>query len=174
MEVLWLAILFYSVGLGLVLYFRPKLMFLANGTWKEFGYQRDARHTLFPFWLFAIVWAFVSYAGAAATSALIGGGDMAAATATAAWMSSNAMPYGDDSEMSDYPDEGTMSDFVMEATPVSNMVEMPMRRSRGRPRKVTIGASQPREGYYVLDSSVAPDEGIRRYIYFGPNPPANE
>ena len=66
MEILWLAILFYSIGLGAVLHFRPALMFHENGTWKEFGYQRSARYTIFPVWLFAIVWAIVSYTLAAA------------------------------------------------------------------------------------------------------------
>ena len=70
MEILWLAIILYSLGLGLVLHFRPALMFNENGTWKEFGYQRspESRFTIFPFWLFAISWAFLSYALAATVS----------------------------------------------------------------------------------------------------------
>jgi hypothetical protein len=35
-------------------------MFDDNGNWKEFGTLSPA-HTLFPFWLFCIVWAIVSY-----------------------------------------------------------------------------------------------------------------
>jgi len=62
MEAIWLAIVIYSLGLGLVLYLRPAYMFNENGTWKEFGYKRDSRHTLLPFWLFAIAWALLSYA----------------------------------------------------------------------------------------------------------------
>lgn len=62
MEIIWPAIVIYSIGLGLVLYLRPALMFNENGTWKEFGYNRDSRHTIFPFWLFSIVWALVAYA----------------------------------------------------------------------------------------------------------------
>ena len=61
MELLWLAIVFYSIGLAAVLYVRPAIMFNENGTWKEFGYQRDSRHTIFPVWLFIITWAIVSY-----------------------------------------------------------------------------------------------------------------
>jgi hypothetical protein len=68
MEILWLAIVLYSVGLGLVLHFRPALMFQENGAWKEFGYQRSPRHTLFPFWLFAVTWAFISYVIATSVS----------------------------------------------------------------------------------------------------------
>lgn len=65
MEILWLAIVLYSIGLGLVLHFKPALMFNENGTWKEFGYQRAPGKTLFPVWLFAITWAFLSYTLAA-------------------------------------------------------------------------------------------------------------
>ena len=36
-------------------------MFHENGNWKEFGLNQDAKHTWFPFWLFCIMWAFVSY-----------------------------------------------------------------------------------------------------------------
>jgi len=61
MKVLLLSSLFYLIGIVLVLYFKPTLMFHENGNWKEFGINQDAKHTWFPFWLFCIVWAFVSY-----------------------------------------------------------------------------------------------------------------
>jgi hypothetical protein len=71
MEIIWIAILLYSIGLAIVLYLRPALMFNENGTWKEFGYKREeARYTIFPFWLFAVVWAFLAYALAAVMGSL--------------------------------------------------------------------------------------------------------
>jgi hypothetical protein len=70
MEFLWLAIVIYTIGLGVVLHLRPALMFNENGSWKEFGYQRNARYTIFPFWLFVIAWAIVSYALAASGTLL--------------------------------------------------------------------------------------------------------
>ena len=81
MEILWLAIVFYSLGLAGILHFRPRLMFHENGSWKEFGYHRDSRHTMFPFWLFAIAWAIISYALAAAISWSYGSASIAAAAA---------------------------------------------------------------------------------------------
>jgi hypothetical protein len=36
-------------------------MFNASG-WKEFGLANTANYTIFPFWMFTIVWAVVSYA----------------------------------------------------------------------------------------------------------------
>ena len=83
MELLWLAIVFYSAGLAAVLYLRPTVMFNENGTWKEFGYQRDSRHTLFPFWLFVITWAIVSYVLSMAVSSYLSASASASASATA-------------------------------------------------------------------------------------------
>jgi hypothetical protein len=62
MKVLLLSCLIYLIGITAVLYFRPKLMFQDNGNWKEFGLSNDAKHTWFPFWLYCISSAFVSYA----------------------------------------------------------------------------------------------------------------
>jgi len=61
MKVLLLSSLFYLIGIALILYFKPNLMFHENGNWKEFGLNQDVKHTWFPFWLFCIMWAFVSY-----------------------------------------------------------------------------------------------------------------
>jgi hypothetical protein len=37
-------------------------MFRPGGTWKEFGISSRDNYTVFPFWMFAIVWAVVSFA----------------------------------------------------------------------------------------------------------------
>ena len=37
-------------------------MFTPDGNWKEFGIgQSEARYTTFPFWLFCLLWAVLSY-----------------------------------------------------------------------------------------------------------------
>lgn len=61
MSVLWFALGIYIVGIAVVLFVRPTSMFSAAG-WKEFGLANTANYTVFPFWMFAIVWAVVSYA----------------------------------------------------------------------------------------------------------------
>lgn len=54
--------LLYLLGISIVLAFKPNLMFSSNGDWKEFGIGRSREHyTWLPFWLFAIVWAIMSY-----------------------------------------------------------------------------------------------------------------
>jgi len=168
--VLWLAIVIYSMGMAAVLHLRPSLMFHENGTWKEFGYQRApaSRYTIFPFWLFSIAWAFVSYAVASAVSWIVPAGG-AAAAATAVYYESNRANYNEDSD----DDDDDQSDFE----PVSHVTEPP-KRPRGRPRKVTSAPTQSqtpvqaetRPGYYVLDPA-SKEEGLHRYIYYGPTPP---
>ena len=159
MEILWLAIVFYSVGLAGILYFRPALMFNEDGTWKEFGYQRNVRHTIFPFWLFAITWAFVSYALAAATRW------MTVETAAAATAAVSTYYSGDYDEEEEEEEEAEMR-------PVSEVFQ---RRRPGRPKgsKSKKSAAQPRPGYYVLDPE-SRKSGLSRYIYYGEQPPVAE
>ena len=61
MHVLFLALTIYLLGVTIVLYLRPKLMFHPGGTWKEFSLNPDPNHTWMPFWLFSVLWAFASY-----------------------------------------------------------------------------------------------------------------
>jgi hypothetical protein len=170
MEILWLAILFYSIGLGAVLHFRPALMFAENGTWKEFGYHRttSTRYTLFPFWLFAIVWAIVSYALAAAIvwawSPATGGGLMAVA-APAAALRYSASPI--DEEVDTESEISELSEMTEEEMPPEQTETIRMRPTT---KRVQTPARQPRQGYYVLDPA-SEKSGLRRYIYYGAAPP---
>ena len=143
MEILWLAIVFYSVGLGLVLHFRPALMFQENGAWKEFGYQRSPRHTLFPFWLFAVTWAFISYVIATSVS----------------WV----MPVGAAVAYSNGINSTFMSTPVDEEEDEDEVEDIPVSR-------LTNSDKTPRQGYYVRDESIPADE-MPRYIYHGPDKP---
>jgi len=165
MEILWIAIVLYSAGLALVLHFRPALMFNEDGTWKEFGYQRSSRHTMLPFWLFVIVWAFMSYAIAASitwyfSAPAVG---LSALTTSAAF----AQPT-DDEEDEDEEDEETMmpvseasgSEASVSEASVSSGIS---KRGPGRPRK-----EKPLQGYYVLEKN---GDGLHRYIYYGPDSP---
>lgn len=159
MESLWFAIAIYSVGLAAVIWLRPALMFNENGTWKEFGYQRSSRHTLFPVWLFAIAWAFVSYALAAALIWILTGRSLAAAAASAAASSARWTPSRGLMEQEE--DEEESDDEF--AIPVSRV-------PRAASRVTSNSSRKPREGYYVLDPE-SEQGGLRRYIYYGNKPP---
>uniref|UniRef100_A0A6C0AP01 Uncharacterized protein n=1 Tax=viral metagenome TaxID=1070528 RepID=A0A6C0AP01_9ZZZZ len=55
--------LVYLTGIAVILVIKPQYMFREDGRWKEFGIGRDpANFTHVPFWMFAIIWAIVSYA----------------------------------------------------------------------------------------------------------------
>jgi hypothetical protein len=60
MRVLLFSMILYLAGIAAVLFVRPELMFFRDGRWKEFSVA-DEEGTVFPFWLFCIVWAVASY-----------------------------------------------------------------------------------------------------------------
>ena len=52
----------YLCGMAAILLIKPSFMFNSNGDWKEFGVGRNpATHTVLPVWLFAVLWALLSY-----------------------------------------------------------------------------------------------------------------
>ena len=162
MEVLWFAIVIYSVGLAVILHFRPALMFNDDGTWKEFGYQRSSRHTLLPFWLFVIAWAFVSYV--AATSLTWMFFSTATGLSTAATLSYSAERESESESESD--DDMTPASTI----PLSSSPGWPPRRGPGRPRKTESATKPVQSGYYVREDT-ASEGGLHRYIYYGPEAP---
>ena len=62
MRRLVIAGLLYLTGVAVLLMLKPQFMFREDGRWKEFGIGRDpANFTHFPFWLFTIIWAVLTY-----------------------------------------------------------------------------------------------------------------
>lgn len=158
MQTLWLAIFLYSIGLGLVLHFRPSLMFNQNGSWKEFGYKRDTRYTMFPVWLFAIVWAVISYGIAVIVCTMT-----EAEPLPPMYRSPPPPPLMSEAEPYEFIPASSESFPEAEAETIP-LVASETPRSRGRPRK------QPRSGYYLLDPE-SEHVGLRKYIYYGNAPP---
>jgi len=60
MRVLLLSMVLYLLGIAVLLYLRPPLMFHSDGRWKEFGVGNEET-TVFPLWMFCIAWAVISY-----------------------------------------------------------------------------------------------------------------
>jgi hypothetical protein len=62
MKLLLYSGLLYLAGVAILLLLQPPMMFREDGSWKEFGVGRDPKHyTWLPLWLFAILWAILSY-----------------------------------------------------------------------------------------------------------------
>jgi hypothetical protein len=160
MELLWLAIVFYSIGLAAVLYVRPAIMFNENGTWKEFGYQRDSRHTIFPVWLFIITWAIISY-----VLATIVGSNMMAPAAIAATAATSSEAHSYATKM--FNEREIESEGESESD--EEVIEMPDPKKRSSSPKVK---EKPRPGYYVLEPGDQ-SKGLRKYVYYGPTPPSD-
>ena len=63
----------YLTGVAIILVVRPSTMFTPEGDWKEFGIgKRQDKYTAFPFWLFCLVWALVSYGLVISAQAITG------------------------------------------------------------------------------------------------------
>lgn len=154
LPILALAFAFYIVGIAVILYLRPSLMFQPGGDWKEFGIGRGESHTVLPFWLFAIFWAFISYG----LSLVILSQFAHVATSTFS-APVHAQPQ--------------MSQQVPQAQQqaVTQAVAQPVGQPQVyKPVSSMIGLAQNQPGYYVLANNS--QTGNPQYIYYGNNPPA--
>lgn len=141
MTPLFIAICIYVVGIATVLYVRPQLMFYAEtGAWKEFGL--DSGRTIMPFWMFALVWAILSYVAANLISLYFGG--MA---------------------LRDLPADVIEANIANVIKPVSKSPPPTLQTNVLASASATRGTTP---GYYVLE---APVNGPPKYVYFGSEPP---
>ena len=140
MRTLLLSAILYLLGVAIILFFRPKMMFHEDGRWREFGFGVQDK-TVFPFWLFCILWAIFSYL---LTMVFVGeyrgGGSL-----------SSKQPILEQTE--------TPDDLLMPLPPKT--------KSRGKAVEVE-GNMKP--GYYVLDKRALREKGVPNYIYVGEDP----
>ena len=135
--------LLYLVGISIVLAFKPECMFSKDGNWKEFGLGRNsAKYTWIPFWLFAILWAIVSY-----TIVLVIASNTGLAGVT------NKEP---------------VINVQQDAIEPQNLSLKAMKPvSIAKPKSV----NEMKKGYYILDVNETVNKGIPKYIYLGPQAP---
>jgi hypothetical protein len=141
MKTLLFSMVFYLLGIAGVLFFRPRLMFHRDGRWKEFDLEEG---TLFPFWLFCIVWAIVSYLIARLLIVDVVTPPMMMAAPLAAPMASSFL------------DE--------DSAPNLNQT---LGKNR---RKANSSGPEMKPGYYRLNAASV-EKGIPRYVYVGPEEP---
>ena len=135
----------YLIGIAIVLTIKPSLMFTDDGIWKEFGIGRNPKtHSWMPFWLFAILWALVTYI---LTTVLL-------------------------SFLSPEPAEYISSPTTKRRVPIvdDDIVDIDsedLKRVPTRSRKSKGSAEMP-EGYYILDRKATEIAGgVPKYIYLG-------
>jgi len=137
----------YLIGISIVLMLKPELMFSADGKWKEFGIGRSKdKYTWLPFWLFAVMWAIISYMIVlviASHTQL----DLEVVENNVSVISTNEVIL---------PENITTKS--LEPTPISNSK-----------KKITSQNMKP--GYYILNEAETMKKGVPKYIYLGPEAP---
>lgn len=147
MTTLMIALGIYIFGVAVVLYFRPRLMFHAEtGAWKEFG--MGSGYTLLPFWMFALVWAILSYVVATLLTVFLTG--VALQSLPADVVEANV---------------ANIIKPVSKSPPPSLPTSVVESAAAAAP---TAAAPPTLPGYYVLET---PKSGQPKYIYFGTSPP---
>ncbi len=140
--------LLYLLGISIILILRPKLMFADNGKWKEFGLGRNNQYyTWMPFWLFAIMWAILSYLLVLIIASLFGSSD-------------------DDKSISVSLEEIQPENITKKS--LQPVLDESM-KSIKKKQSSAIGDMKP--GYYILNTQETMKTGIPKYIYLGPEAP---
>jgi hypothetical protein len=183
MSVLYLALAIYIVGIAIVLYLRPSVMFHPdNGTWKEFGLDTGRNSTVFPFWMFTIVWAFLSYAIASIGNVFVANVVLQStspeehiATPISEIRYTEAMPGSQVVHT-----ENTMVPVSRPRAPSG--VRMPRMPRAAPPQPMPMPMPMPMPdaavaaptqlpGYYIVEPQAS---GVPKFIYFGHEPPSFE
>ena len=166
MNTLWFAFVIYIAGMAAVLYFRPSLMF-DGGTWKEFGLAKTNNNTtIFPFWMFVILWSITSYV--VGTMCVIGFSGLSglSSTDTVEPLEVSSEPVVNvEPVVATLPREAGDLEFqdIAEASKEMEQELKPIHRRRKakKPKK-------PVPGYYVKGIGKG---GKSTYVYYGTEPP---
>ena len=134
-------------------------MFKPGGSWKEFGIGRGDTHTVIPFWLVAIFWAFISYGVSLVILSNF------ANLALAPFQSS--VPAIQMPQMYQQLPTSSVSNNTVLNSLASN-ASVPT-QSTIRPVSSMIGLEKNVPGYYVLSNN-GPN-GVPQYMYYGNSPP---
>jgi hypothetical protein len=138
--------LLYLIGISILLIYKPSIMFTTEGNWKEFGLGRSReRYTWMPFWLFAILWAILSYLIMLVIADHTGIGGVSTNT-------NLTVP-------NEIIEPENVSMKAMSAVP-PNVV-----------KKKPTSMETMNKGYYILDTNETMKQGVPKYIYLGPEAP---
>jgi hypothetical protein len=161
MKLLLYSGLLYLTGIAIVMVLRPTLMFRPDGTWKEFGIGRNpAYYTWLPFWLFAIVWAILSYL----LVLLLAGANVLPGV--------NAVSNEGFAKHADNNGNGNLSSAPISSPleAVNEVIDLEDASPSVR-RKVVRTVNEMKPGYYILNAEETARRGVPKYVYLGPEPP---
>ena len=138
--------LLYLMGISTILILKPELMFTKDGGWKEFGLGRSKhKYTWMPFWLFAILWAVVSYIIVLVIASNTGLGGV--------------------SNNIDIP----VQNNSIEPENISMKAMSPVLSDSMSRKKPSSNEMKP--GYHILDTNETVKRGVPKYIFLGPEAP---
>jgi hypothetical protein len=133
--------LLYLLGISIILFYRPELMFTEDGNWKEFGLGRNRKqYTWLPFWLFAIMWAILSYIVVLVI-------------------------------VSHITEPVAMTEINVSAEMIEPVNVSTKAMSANVPKKKPVSMNDMKSGYYILDVNETVKKGIPKYTYLGPEAP---
>jgi hypothetical protein len=149
----------YLIGVAIMLVLKPEFMFTPDGNWKEFGIGKNkARYTPFPFWLFCLLWAVVSY-----TIVLL------------------LLPFVVDVEDIEVANASNASNASRQAN--ARNVKNNARNNKARKNNAELEmdsslefdddtfGQNPQKGYYVLNRKASKIAGVPKYVYIGEEEP---
>jgi hypothetical protein len=166
----------YIFGIATVLFLKPKIMFGETGEWKEFGIGRGERRTVFPFWLFSIFWAFISYGLALVIMSQF------------ATIAVSAFPEPSISNTGQYQQPSMQQPSIQQPSIQQPSVQQPVYNTPTpqvsttmppqqplsatsnfiKPVSSSLGIQSNTPGYYILQTNGV---GESKYIYYGTEPP---
>jgi hypothetical protein len=123
-------------------------MFNKTGVWKEFGFTNDEKHTWFPFWLFCILWAFISFF---VVNFFFGERQVTTSSVTIV-------------DISEGDNEVLPLENVNSVRNVSNV--------KSKKSNIQVG-NNAKPGYYMLNREGSEREGFPKYVYLGANMPSD-
>lgn len=150
---LWIAFGIYILGVAIILFIRPNMMFRPGG-WKEFGLGNHSNYTVFPFWMFTLVWAILSY-----TLATLGALLFASVTLR------SVGPVED-------IDIKPISQHIESTVPSMTYGAPAPRAAPPAPALRVPPVSERLPGYYILDTASRAAENRPTYMYYGTEPPS--
>ena len=134
-------------------------MFHPGGTWKEFSLNPDPNRTWMPFWLFSVLWAFVSYLVATGIQRFL--------------LSAGS---NNDADVDVDVDDMDVPEVEMKEPPVRNRSRKAVNfdvdvDADVEPVSKNMGLNTNKNGFYVLNTKKYNSNHVPTYVYYGDQPP---